>query len=90
MLITTNGTSLIPVDAGQEYVLSVAGTFGGGTITPKWSDGTNDVTIVGPAGDLALTAGAAYVVVAPASSLKLVLTGASNPNINANVVEKIL
>lgn len=89
MLINANGTNFISVDAGREYVISAAGTFGGGTLTPKWSDGTTDVAIAGPSGDLALTAGAAYAVVAPTSTLKLVLAGASSPNINASVIARI-
>jgi hypothetical protein len=90
MLITANGTNVISVEPGREYVLSAAGTFGGGTLTPKWSLGGSDVDIIGPAGALAFTGGAAYVVVAPTSSLKLVLAGASSPNINVNVIQKIL
>jgi hypothetical protein len=89
MLLTANGTTLISVDPGQEYVLSAAGNFGGGTLTPKWSDGTSDVTVVGPSGDLALTAGAAYIIVAPTSSMKLVLSGGSSPSINVSIAEKI-
>jgi hypothetical protein len=89
MLINANGTTSLSMEAGKEYVLSAAGTFGGGTLTPKWSDGTTDTTVVGPSGDLALTAGSAYVVVAPTSSLKLVLTGASSPSINASVIARI-
>ena len=90
MIINTNGTTIISVEAGREYVLSAAGTFGGGTLTPKWSDGTSDVTIAGPSGDLALTAGASYIVVAPTTTLKLILAGGSSPSINANVIAKIL
>ena len=30
MLITNNGTTVVPVDAGKEYVLSAAGVLGGG------------------------------------------------------------
>jgi hypothetical protein len=85
MLITNNGTTVVPVDAGKEYVLSAAGGFGGGTLTPQWSDGANDVVVVGPSGPLALTAGAAYIITVPTSTLKLVLTGASGASITASI-----
>lgn len=88
MALTANGTTTLVVDPGQDYVLSLAGTFGSGTVTPKWSDGTTDVTVVGPSGDLAITAGAAYVITSPSSILKLVLSGATNPNINFTLAQK--
>lgn len=81
MNITTNGTTPLTVEAGREYVLSAAGTFGGGTLTPKWSDGTNDVNVASSEGDLALSAAAAYVIVAPTALIKLVLAGASGANL---------
>jgi hypothetical protein len=89
MLITTNGTTTIDVDSGREYVLSASGTFGGGTLTPKWSDGTTDVTIAGAAGDIAMTAGGAYVIIAPDSFLRIVLAGATSPNIKVNIVDRL-
>jgi hypothetical protein len=88
MLITSNGTTVIPVNAGRDYVLSAAGTFGGGTLTPQWNDGVNDVPVTDSGGALAITTASAYVVTAPTSSLKLVLAGAASPSITANVFAK--
>jgi hypothetical protein len=88
MLITSNGTTVVPVVAGRDYVLSAAGTFGGGTLTAQWNDGVNDVPVSDSGGALSITTGAAYVVTAPTKSLKLVLAGASSPSITANVSTK--
>jgi hypothetical protein len=88
MLLTANGITPVAVDAGREYVISAAGTFGGGTLTPKWSDGVNDVTVTGPSGDITLTGAGAYIVVVPTGLLKIVLTGAASPSITASVTAR--
>ena len=76
--VTANGTvtvsDLVP---GGRYVAHAAGTYGGGTMTIKWSDGTNDTAF--PSGEL--TASGALEIIVPLSTVKFVLSGATNPSI---------
>ena len=73
--ITANGATEIKVTAGKRYIFSVAGDFGGGTLTLAWSDGTNDVTI-----DTS-TAGELNDFIAPTGLIKATLAGATSPDL---------
>ena len=76
--ITADGTTTISdLRPGGQYVWHIGGTFGGGTATLSWYDGTNTIAFSGAA----LTTGGAVTFYSPTSTVMVVLVGATNPDI---------
>ena len=78
--ITADGDTEFKVTSGKGYLWRAAGTFGGGTVTLRWSDGTNDVDIQ------SLTADGAYEFITPAGLIKVNVNGATTPSIITDIV----
>lgn len=89
MNLTEDGNTDIAVEPGREYAFSASGTFGSGTLTLQWGDGTAYTAFKDSGGDVALTAAGARVVVAPTRTVRFALTGATTPSINANLVPTV-
>ncbi len=77
--ISTNGTYTLAVAPGR-YALGIGGTsFGGaGSLAVKWVDAAGNA-IAYP--DSPLTAVGGFEIVVPGSSVSLILTGATSPDI---------
>lgn len=76
---TTSFTNLRP---GGRYVLWAVGTsFGSGTLTINWSDGTTAVQFTNGS----LTANGAIEVVMPLNQVDFVMTGSSSPSVTVGV-----
>ena len=80
--LTADGTTEFRTGVGKNYLFTVAGTFGSGTVTLQWTDGTNDVAYP----DGALTADGGIEFSSVSNPTKVVLSGATNPNILVNIV----
>jgi len=78
--ITADGTYTVPTIAGQRYVFSCSGTFGSGSLAVNWYNGNSVAYANSPA-----TAAETWTFTAAASTLELVLTGSTNPNITVGV-----
>ena len=84
MNLTANGNTDIVTEPGKEYAFSAIGTFGGGTLTLQWGNGGSFATFADAAGNVALTAAGARVVVAPTRIVRFALAGATSPAINVD------
>jgi hypothetical protein len=80
--ITANGTNTFQTTMGKQYAFKAAGTFGGGTVSLQWTDGTNDVEYP----DGSFTADGAVEFLAIGSPTKVVLSGATTPSIITDVI----
>lgn len=74
--ITANGTTSIETEPGQ-YAIHAGGTWGSGTLSVQWNDGTNAAQF--PSGSL--TADGLVTVSTGVSQIDLVLSGATGPSI---------
>lgn len=76
--ITADGDFDFQVRPQSRYYVTVAGTWGSGTATLKWYDGTNYVAYE----DFALTAdgGKEVVTVAP-GTLRMTVSGSTSPSL---------
>ena len=80
--ITVDGTTTFPTTVGKQYAFKAAGTFGSGTLSLQWTDGTNDVEYP----DGSFTADGAVEFLALSSPTKAVLSGATTPSIIIDVI----
>ena len=78
--ITSDGTTSIGVQPA-EYIIHVAGNFGGGTFDVKWNDGVNTETYP----DGSFTSAGGFIVGCGVGNIDLTLTGATNPVIRSTV-----
>lgn len=79
--ITADGTTEFRTGVGKNYLFTAAGTFGSGTLTLTWTDGTNDVAYP----DAALTADGGVEFAAVSNPTKVVLSGSSSPDILVSI-----
>lgn len=77
--ISANGTTTVNVPEGK-YVIHVAGTWGSGTLSIKWYDGTTAVEF--PSGSL--TANGLLEVSNGTGIIQFVLSGATNPSLKVS------
>ncbi|CAN5327447.1 hypothetical protein BH09VER1_BH09VER1_49010 [soil metagenome] len=82
MIITQNTTAEFPAVPGEKYIFSASGTFGGGTISLQWSDGTEWVTFA----DGVLGDDGTRVVTAPTNLIRLLVQGTTSPSLSAHVL----
>lgn len=77
----------VAVGFGGDYVLAVAGTFGGGTVGLQMlgPDGSSWIAIADASGAIALTAAGATVVSIPAGSYRATITGATGAELHATL-----
>lgn len=88
--IITNGDTDTPTDPGRSYAFAASGTFGGGTLTLKWSiDGTTFVPFNDGVSDVALTAAGGREVIAPGRKVRVTLSGATSPDIDFEITRSI-
>jgi len=81
--IIENGNTDFPTDPGQSYAFAAAGTFGGGSLTLKWSiDGAIFTPFNDGIENVILTASGGREVIAPGRTIRATLSGASTPDIN--------
>lgn len=86
MKINANNVYSIPVLEGREYVLSLSGVFGGGTINLTFFDLAGGYGVPMDAAYKTHTGMASFVFVAPMSRLDIDLSGATTPDIVATCV----
>jgi len=73
--ITADGTYTHPTYIGKRYVVSVSGTFGGGSLAINWTDGITSTAYAGsPA-----TAATSFTFTAASATAEFVLTGSTTP-----------
>lgn len=78
-----NTTVNVTVTEGKRYGFRVAGTFGSGTVTLSWNDGTN--TVAYPSG--AFTAAGGLEILAMAPTLVVAIGTATNPVLTYSIFE---
>ena len=91
MNLTANGNTLLKTDPGKLYVFAAQGTFGGGTLALQFSldGGTTWTTFSDSSTSASLTTAGGRLIVAPSTNVRLNLTGATSPAINAFLTEAI-
>ena len=87
---TADGTSLVYTQAAgsRDCQVHLSGTFGGGTLQPEVTqvDGDTDLPFVPMVGVTYTQSDAVYIRLAANSKLRMVLTGATTPNITVSVL----
>ena len=74
--LAANGTTSINLPAG-EFSVHVAGTWGGGTLSIQWDDGTNSVEY----SNGSLTADGQATIPVGTGKVSFVLSGATGPSL---------
>lgn len=74
--ITDNGTTSIAIEPG-EFAVQAAGTWGSGTLSIQWNDGTSAAEF--PNGSFTDNGG--LIIGSAVSQIDLVLSGATSPSI---------
>ena len=74
--ITSDGTTDLEIEPG-EYAVVNAGTWGGGTLSVRWNDGTNSVEF--PCGSFTDDGGQIFANPTPKFSFSM--TGSSSPSV---------
>ena len=73
--ITADGTYTHPTYIGKRYVVSVSGTFGGGSLAINWTNGGSSTAYTGsPA-----TAAKTFTFTAASNTAEFILTGSTTP-----------
>lgn len=85
--ITANGDTDIPVEIGKEYLFTLKGNFGGGTVTMTTRSDIEHVQFDAVI-DGAWTAETEKVFAAPSKLVRLNMTGATSPNIRVVLFPK--
>lgn len=80
--VTADGTTTFRTGVGKNYLFRAAGTFGSGTVTLQWTDGTNDVAYP----DAAFTEDGGIEFSSVSNPTKVVLADSTNPNLLIDVV----
>ena len=81
MIITEDTVAEFVTGAGEPYVFSASGDFGGGYVLLQWGDDDVWTTFA----DCQFTEDGTHTVTAPTSKVRIVASGAAGPNISANV-----
>lgn len=76
--ITADGTTTQDVTEGAEYAISIGGSFGSGTLSIQWNDGSNANEY--PSGSF--TAEGGLVIVTPTDQVDFVVSGSTTPDID--------
>lgn len=74
--ISADGTTALDVEPG-EYAVTLAGTWGGGTVSVRWDDGTNAVEFP----DGSFTADGGQIFANPAPEFNFVMSGSTTPSV---------
>lgn len=74
--ITANGTTSVTIEPG-EFAIHAGGTWGGGTLSIQWNDGTSAAEF--PSGSFTDNGG--LIVGSGVAQIDLVLSGATSPSI---------
>jgi hypothetical protein len=82
--IAADGSYDIPTVPGQDYKLTVTGTWGSGSLAVAELDGT--ATAAFP--DSPLTANGGFNLTAGTSAVRVTLSGATNPSLTLRLVAK--
>lgn len=83
-VITANGSYEVPVSTGQQYLFTLKGAFGGGTVTLSTRSNANNGTFDSVEGG-AFTAPTEQTFIAPSGELRLTLSGASSSTITVTL-----
>ena len=87
--LTANGNSVVAIENGGQYYLDANGTWSGSLAVQVKGDSTSYSPITTAVGtDLAITDDYNAVITLPKNSfVKFVLTGATSPNINIQLLQ---
>lgn len=85
MTITSNGSYDFVTCPGKEYVFRASGTFGSGTVTLLWVEGSSTGAIEDFNGPISYTSNGATQFRAPSNTVRVTLAGSSNPSIELAV-----
>jgi hypothetical protein len=76
--ITADGSYEVNTLPGSRYTFSASGDFGGGSLAIQWLDSAGNATAFE---ESPITAAGTFILTAPSSQIRLVLTGATYPDI---------
>lgn len=82
-IFTADGVAKLELAPG-EYAIQASGSFGSGTLTILWDNGTNDA-VAYP--DAALTTAGGVVIAVGMARVILVLSGATSPSIEVSAAK---
>jgi hypothetical protein len=84
MKFTSDGVEFINLNPGQDYVVFIAGNFGGGTVNMNMKDATESAVMPMPEHGT-VSAELSYVFTAPAPMMAIELFGATSPSLVVDI-----